>query len=299
MLVALFCFSLCAGLLAGTLNNFFAKKKLVTVGDGYFFTLLRSIACLIALFLVALVSGSLSVPSRFTVLCGAAYGFLTFLSMVTNTLALSAGSYAATSLLCSLQMVIPAFSGFFFWHEQIHYGQYIGIVLLILGQFLCLWQGKQKVSLKWLIYCLISVISVGLLGIVQKIHQSSEYKDELSGFMLVAFVCSILFLSLSLLFIQRRPKMAVTCKPDRSLWFLAAVVGVCVAANNQINTALAGLINSIIFFPTFNGLNLLLTLLISIFLFRERFKVRQIIGFVFGLGGIVLLGNVLKLLTTG
>ena len=52
-----------------------------------------------------------------------------------------------------------------------------------------------------------------------------------------------------------------------------------------------------IFFPTFNGLNLLLTLLISILLFRERFKVRQIVGFVIGLGGIVLLGNVLKLLT--
>lgn len=288
-------FSLAIGLTAGIFQNLFAKKYMVSDGDCFSFTLLRTFFSCVVLVLVAVISGDLATPSLYTVLFGALYGFLTCTSTVANTLALAKGGYATTSLVCSLQMLIPAFSGYFIWNEEIHYGQYIGIVLLFIGLFLCLWQGKeQRFSLKWLLCCLCNIAAVGTLGIVQKFHQNSDFKQELNAFLIVAFAVSILYLGAVLLLLQRSPSTHTTGKLSLPLALVAALVGACTAGNNLINTDLVGRMSSIIIFPVYNGAFMLLTLLASVLLFGEKFKVRQIAGFLIGAVGIVFIGNLVK-----
>ena len=288
-------FSLSVGLTAGIFQNLFAKKYMVSNGDCFSFTLLRTIFSCVVLVLVAVISGDLSTPSLYTVLFGALYGFVTCTSTVANTMALSAGSYAATSLLCSLQMLIPAFSGYFIWNEEIHYGQYIGVMLLFVGLFLCSWQGRgERFSLKWFVCCLCNILAVGTLGIVQKFHQNSDFKQELNAFLIVAFAVSIVYLAVVLLVMQRIPSMRTTGKTTLRLGLVAVLVGACTAGNNLINTDLVGRMSSIVIFPVYNGSFMLLTLLASILLFREKFKARQIAGFLIGAIGILFIGNVMK-----
>ena len=294
--IVLFLFSLFAGVSASALNNSFAKKEMITQGDCYRFSMWRTLYSMAMLLILALLNGSLCVPSLFTVISGALYGMFTVLSTIISLNALAVGSYATTTLLCSIQMMIPALSGYFFWDEEIYFGQLIGLVLLFIGLFLCIWQGQQqKFTWKWLLYCLMNIVFSGAIGVTQKIHQSSTHKDELSMFLLVSFAVSVVFLAAVLALIRPGSKRAVSAPLSKTVMLIALLTGLGTALNHFINTDLAGRISSMIFFPAYNGSSLLMSLLFSILLFHEKFKTRQIIGFLCGLIGVLLIGNLLNL----
>ena len=46
----------------------------------------------------------------------------------------------------------------------------------------------KKGGAKWLFFSLLSSVAMGLIGVLQKVHQSSAYKDELNTFLVIAFL---------------------------------------------------------------------------------------------------------------
>ena len=70
-----------------------------------------------------------------------------------------------------------------------------------------------------------------------------------------------------------------------------SISGVGIAVCNQINTYLAGVMPSILFFPLVNGVMLLATLLIGFFIWKESFTKKQWIGLAAGIVSIVLLSG--------
>ena len=65
--------------------------------------------------------------------------------------------------------------------------------------------------------------------------------------------------------------------------------GVAIAAANVINLYLSGVMPSIVFFPTVNGANLLLMLLISTVFLKEHLSRAKWIGIAVGCAAIALL----------
>ena len=105
-------FSVIMSLLScGILRNEFCKKELAGNSDLYIFNTVNSVLSAITLLIVAAVTGSLCVPSLYTLLMGIVFGFATASCAVLSMIALESGPLSYTNVIVSCAMVIPALSG--------------------------------------------------------------------------------------------------------------------------------------------------------------------------------------------
>ena len=131
---------------------------------------------------------------------------------------------------------------------------------------------------------------------MQKVHQSSEYKDELNSFLVIAFVVSTLVCFVAAAFLKKKEeKTENVMKISKKELILTVVLmitsGICVAANNNLNLYLSGVIPSAVFFPIVNGGGLVLITLTALIIFREKLTKKQWVGLIFGIVSVIFLCN--------
>ena len=247
---------------------------------------------------VIIMFGGLGDVSAFTIILGIVSGIVTSVSAIAALKAVSVGPVSFTSLICSLSTVISALSGAMFFNESIAPAQVIGMVLMLLTFYFATGKGSdgKRASVEWFIYCAIAFVFTGAVGVVQKIHQASEYKDEMVPLLVIMFAVSTVFsMILYLVFAKKEGKNAERAKSDTKtvvlLFVIMAASGIFVALNNQFNLYLCGVIPAAIFFPVVNGGNLILTTLSALVLFKEKLIVRQWIGMGIGIVSVILLCN--------
>ena len=281
--------------LQNSINNLCGKQYLKNMKDVLCF---QSIVFLTAFLLIALTGENSGKISFFTVCVGILFGGITAGTYLFTLLAVSNGPMSLTALIISLSMIIPALSGALIWQEVIKINHWIGLTLMLLTFAFC--QKKEdtvadlkehKSTKKWFLYCMIAFVCSGLVGVLQKIHQSSIHKGELDVFLIIAFaVAAMTFILLSkLIKIENRDKRD-KIPVFRGWLFWSGIVGVCIALCNRINLFLSGELNSAVFYPIVNGGNIILTGIISVFLFKENLGKKQIFGFCLGLVAVVLIG---------
>ena len=98
-------------------------------------------------------------------------------------------------------------------------------------------QENRRASFRWLFCCLGSFVFSGAIGVLQKAHQKSMYKEEINQFLLIAFLISAAF-SAVLYFINRKRPQPIESGDKRQNIVLGAVsviTGVCVALANVFN----------------------------------------------------------------
>ena len=216
--------------------------------------------------------------SGFTVLLGFLFGVVTALSNLFKMLSLSTGPMNITLLVTTSSMIIPTMSGIFFG-ETFSLAK-LCIVLLLIG-FIYLSVSKQKhtkASKKWLLFCILAFLFQGAIGVIQKIHQTSTYKTEVSGFLFIAFVCAILFC----VFRSRGSEAKISL--DKKAVLIGLICGGCTFGMNYINLKLSGILPSQLFFPLINGSAIVLSSIASVIIFKERLSKKQTIGLI---GGII------------
>ena len=131
--------------------------------------------------------------SFFTVLLGLLFGVVTALSNLFKMLSLSNGPMNITLLVTTSSMVIPTMSGVFFG-EAFSLAKLFVAVILIWFIYLSVSKSDDtKIGRKWFLFCLLAFLFQGTVGVLQKIHQNSAHKTEVSGFLFVAFICAIIF----------------------------------------------------------------------------------------------------------
>ena len=216
--------------------------------------------------------------SGFTILLGFLFGVVTALSNLFKMLSLSTGPMNITLLVTTSSMIIPTMSGIFFG-ETFSLAK-LCIVLLLIG-FIYLSVSKQshtKASKKWLLFCILAFLFQGAIGVIQKIHQTSTYKTEVSGFLFIAFVCAILFC----VFRSRGSEAKISL--DKKAVLIGLICGGCTFGMNYINLKLSGILPSQLFFPLINGSAIVLSSIASVIIFKERLSKKQTIGLI---GGII------------
>lgn len=239
--------------------------------------------------------------SLFTVLLSIGFGIVTSLQKVFSLNAIATGPWAYTSVISSLSSLIPTLSGAIFWNEKIVLIQWIGIALMIVCILLSsnFKQGGNKASFKWLLFCAGTFVTTGFIGVMQKIHQTSEFKGELDMFLIFSFLFSAIFSSFTLTqsYLKNDKEERVHAKHDIKMVLKLAIIGllfacsVCVAVNNKFNLFLSGAMDSAVFFPLVNGGGLILTTLFSVVIFKERLSVKQWIGLAVGFVAAMCLAN--------
>lgn len=282
--------SLCAALGVSICRKYYAIIGSYGGADGFIFNAVGGLVAAAVLFCW----GGVGPCSTFTVLLGLAFGAVTALQSITNFSALQCGPMSYTSVIISFSTVISALSGVIFFDESIGWSQIVGIILMLVSFVLAAKGGDgKKANLKWLMLCLIAFAATGGIGIMQKVHQSSQYRDELGGFLIIAFVSSAAICALFSFFMIKRSKKAEGVKASKKpLWLVIAVMAACgvgVAVNNKFNLYLSGVMPSAVFFPIVNGGGLVLSTLAALLIFKERLTRRQWVGVVIGIASVVFL----------
>lgn len=294
--VVLFVITMAANLTSQITKNSFVKKY-ASAADKYLFIAFGGLVSVAVLFLF----GGIKTLSLFTCLTACGFGALTLVQSYFMLRAYDSGSFAYTSVIVSLSTIIPAFSGAIFWNETLYPAQIAGMVLLVLCFVLCVGKDKEKkrISVKWLIYVFLAFLSTGFIGVMQKVHQSSAYADELNGFLIISFLISALAAGIcAVIAIKRGAKEQKANedsgeKPAKGFVYPLLIVlsGVGVALNNVINLYLSGKVDSAVFFPVANGGGLILVTLCAVVLYREKLSVKQWAGIAVGIISVVLLSN--------
>lgn len=157
--------------------------------SAYIYSAVTSAIC--AVLMVAFAGFRISM-SWYTLVLGLLYGVCTMLATVLLTKAMTIGPMSYSMVINSASTVITALSGFFFWNESLGALKIVGLVLMA-GCFIFSVKkddSGKRASLLWLVITLFSAVAGAGVGLLQKIHQSSAYRGELMGFLVIAFAFS-------------------------------------------------------------------------------------------------------------
>lgn len=290
MSYALLALSIGLSVLNSGVNNRFCKSPRWTPAAAL---LVNCLSCLVAACVLFVLSRGVITASPFTVCLGILFGIITALSLSFNLAALSSGPMNLTVMLVSCAMLIPALAGPLVWHEAFVPEQGVGLGLMTVSFLICFSsRSPGNRSPRWHLFTLGAFLGSGCIGVLQKIHQTSVYHEELDGFLFAAFVSGACVLGLVLLGKRlRAAKPAGDGTPLRLLLTIAPVNGICTALINKLNLYLSGVLPGILFFPLVNGGVILLSILASRVLFHEKMTPKQVLGVVLGVLSIFLIGN--------
>lgn len=274
MLIIQIVLSISSMVLQNCIFNNVSKKELKTTDHVHRFNFLSYAVCII-LFGVLAINGGISL---YTVVMGLIFGVITALSLYYKMRSLRSGPMHITLLITTSSMIIPTMSGIFFG-EKFSFAKLCIVAVLIFFIYLSLEKkGSTHTDKHWLLFCALAFVCQGSIGVLQKIHQSSEHKNEIGGFLLVAFICSLIYSHI------RAKKGFKELNFTKKNLIFALICGVCTFGMNVLNLRLSGLLPSQLFFPVINGSAIVLSSVMSVLLFKEKLTKRQNIGLI---GGII------------
>ena len=207
-----------------------------------------------------LFKGSLSL---FTVLLGVIFGIMTALRNVYNMQALANGPLNITLLITTSSTIIPTLSGIFFG-ERFSLMKLIVVIFLIGFIYISLEKDSEsRINKKWFSFAILTFLAQGTVGVLQKVHQASAYKEEARGFLFVAFI---------LAYIYNRILVKGDIKQlnfQRKHIFFAVICGLCTFCMNYLNLKLSGMLPSQLFFPLANGGSMVFSQIMAVVIFKK------------------------------
>ena len=269
-----------------SLYNSYAKKSESTIGSTFLFNAMSyGTAAAIALIGMLVSSETISLT---TVLCAFFYAMIVISLQTISIAAMRVGAMSTTSICVMYGMIIPSVAGPIFWKEPIGILQMAGILMMIASLWLI--KGKapteeKGISKRWMLLAIFAFVFSGMAGVMEKIHQSTEARAERMSFVLIA--CAFMFVfSIIARLITRKKNEKNSTKSTASL---AALSGLVIGLYSTVNLTLSGKLDSMIYYPIANGGAMLLTVLVSAIVFKERFDKQKITGTIIGLLGILCL----------
>ncbi len=278
--------SIITSVIYSTMNNVFSKKAIKNNSDFYLYNTICSFAAAVLFFIL---SGAMKSMSLYTLIVGLVFAAIMFGAQYTNIKAFKYGPMSYTTMFSSCGMILPAFAGILFWREKFSLFQLLGTVILVISFVVGTnFKKHENITLKWLKYALLLFIFAGVIGIIQKIHQSSSHKSEMFSLLFIVFfvmcICSFI------MYILEKNNGSVTFKLKAKTVLWCALIGLFTAFSHVTNLYLSGKMDSMFFFPVFNGSFTVVCFLVSIVLLKEKLDLIQKLSFILGVVGLVCLG---------
>lgn len=226
--------------------------------------------------------------STYTVVLAVAFAALLALNQYFFFKALSTGPLGFTNFIQGISLLIPTFFGIIFWNEKISFIQIVFLVVLVLSLFWALNIKIEKNNIKWWIFSVLTMLTVGFFGVIQSLHQMSDVKSELMSFLKIAFLLTTLFYFVMWKFYERKESSGFSIKSFALVQ--SSLSGAFMSGVHIINLYLSGAMPKIVFFPISNGGLILLNLILSVVLFREKITKKQWIGMIVGIVSLCFIG---------
>lgn len=232
---------------------------------------------LFALLFFAVFSGDIRLSPEFLPY-SAAYGVCYACAAVTYVLALNHGSLALTQLVIAYSCVIPL--GYsLICGETLGVFRIIGILFLFASLIVTYYRketGKDKnaVSLKWVALVALMFVSNGMCGVLSRMQQIKFSGIYDNSFMLVSLILATLLISTTAIIRERRTIMETV---KRGVLFSFGS-GLSNGIANYFGLIALALVPNAIVYPVKSAGGLVLTALMSIFIFKEKLRTAQYIG---------------------
>lgn len=220
---------------------------------------------------------------------------------VCMTQAIRYGSLAKTSLIISYSLLIPTVYGLI-TGDPIDTIMIIGFVLLVISLFLTNYTPKKNLpaesieatsgskksqTLLWVIFLVIGFVGNGMCSTIQKMEQVALGEQAQANlFMVIALAINTVFMFVMALTTEKKAVVKEACKRT---WWIAAVCGIFNGLTNYLVLVLNGKLPPSVLFPVISAGGIVFTFLYAMIVYREKFKPMQVIGFILGVGSIVLL----------
>ena len=273
-------------------------------------------------------NGGLHGYSADTFLYGALYGIVLAGFLFCKMQAFANGPIHFTSLIGSSSFILTTVFNAVYWKEAVSPWQIAGIVLMLAAVFLITYrprrestEQKQKLTWKWKIYAAFFFLFSALTGIIFRFHQAADAArtDEMMIFASAVVIALLAILGSGAALFGRRRRPAAESTPAAeqqsavqpsdggtaaaesgvlpvkkrllAAGALTLACGVAGCVYNRLNIYLSGAMANAVFFPLFNGGNIILSTLAGWLLFREKLSKMQMAGIACGMVAVVLVSN--------
>jgi len=225
------------------------------------------------------------------------YGTFIVLGQTLNLMAVKNGDVSVCTMIYSSGFIFPTLFSVLILKEDAGAMKFIGLALMVVAIVLINLQisKKEKKSYFYLLFAIPSMISSGVLGILQKIF-FKNFDQGQNEFLFLSFLFVIVISGACVLFEIYKNKSAKAQEnqekdAERTKKYLTAIgsYAVCAAIVYKLTMYLSGALDGMIFFPVFNGGTLIVTSMISILFLKEKSTLFKVLGIAIGVLAIVLI----------
>lgn len=308
MSVILLIGSILAATANGTLLHLLAEKKIKY--NALLFNIGVSLVWLVGL--LCYNNGILCI-NRYMFSYGVLYGLTLCGFLFFKMQAMVNGPLSLTALIGSSSFVVTVIFNVIYWKEPVGFFEISGVAAMLTAVLMITWKprekdkvkvaykiGKrQKISLKWKMYCLFFFIFSSATGIIFRFHQhiDAAHTDEMMIFssLIVMLLLSVVFLAsyrhkVQVAEVESENTLSKT-KNRMGVLIFILLCGIMSCVYNRLNIYLTGVMLSNLFFPVFNGGVVILASLTGIILFKEKPTTIQVFGMILGVFAIMLVSR--------
>lgn len=273
----------------GLTKGFLGKKisnKTPTVRSSVMTNLVRMLFCIAVGLAFALfeIKGQISalLVNGNVALIALGAGAATCVFIVSWLLSVRESAYMSVEAFIAMGVLVPTLLSALVYGEAVGASQIIGLVLLLVAVFaMSVYSGqiKGKFTFKSAALLTCTGVSAGLTDFLQKVYVNAPSGVGASTFNLYLYVFSAILLA-AVLLVWKKSKADIEPGPsmDRKKLLFIAIMAVCLFCNSLFKTMAARFLPAVLLYPMCQGLALILSMLMSAFLFKERLKPVCIIG---------------------
>lgn len=191
-----------------------------------------------------------------------------------------------TSLILSCSLIIPTIYGLAVLDEPFGITLAIGIVMLFASLILINFENSnepKKLTAKWGIYIFLTFISNGICNVIIKTYQLNSEGQHINIFMITGL--SMVLTTLILLTLIKERKQLKENLPRCLTW--GSICGTGNGLANFLALLLSISMPASLLFPLLSSGGIIVTSLVSVFIYKEKLSLYQKLGFLFGLIAII------------
>lgn len=284
-------FLLLLSIAAASLNSIVLRKAKASKPENVFFlNLIVSLMWCVILFIAT--GGHITVNTE-VLFWGILYGITQTVFTLLKTAAMNTGSVTVTTLIGNSSLLITVAVSLVIWKETVTAFDIIGLALLLIAIFLCTYtKGAAKsgeYTPSWKYFALLFLLSAAAVGIVFKAFGKSGNLEHCGDMMFISSVVMIIS-NLAICLVAGGLKPTSIAAHGKSFIVFAVLSGILSCLYNRLNVFLTGNMDSLIFFPSFNGGVIFLSAVLSAILCGEKLGKAKLWGLAVGIFAICVIG---------
>ena len=276
---------------ANILCGFFNKKNAATKKATVFYTLMFQLAALAAWAVLFLIEPTFDWG---VTLYAVGFGVCFLVCNVGMVIAMKTGPVALTSLIVQLSLIATSIWGFFFWNTPFTWYVGVGLGLVVLSLWLCLYEGKKqgengKLSLKWIFFVFLAFAGNAGCSIVQRTQQIAYAGQHGNLLMVCGVTVATIFFLIQFLCLKKEEKVEI--KPVfKKDWYLPIAGGLSNFLLNLMMILLASTtLSPSVIYPVLSVAGLAVVSIFSLCVFKEKMRWWQWLGVAVGAAAVAIL----------